>query len=80
MRRVVCLIEDSGGVSARIVGGHLTKRELLRVLKAIKLEYRHSVRTYRQKMIVERSEEVVEATAEVAKAAAKQGVRDNGKD
>lgn len=77
MRKIIVDVEDSGAVKARIIGGHLCKRELLRVLKAIRLEYRHSVRTYRTQMIIKAHEAVekekVEASAEL-------GERSNGED
>jgi len=60
MVKINCEVEDSGSVKVRFHGGHITKRELLRLLKAIKLEYRRGVRVYRQKMITEGHEKVVE--------------------
>ena len=83
IRKVICDVEDSGSVIARIVGGHITKRELLRVLKAIRLEYRHNVRKYRQTLLVKGQKQAVEDEAEMKAATtgadALLGAKSNGK-
>jgi len=76
MRKITVDVEDSGAVVTRITGGHLCKRELLRVLKAIRLEYRHSVRTYRKQMIIKAHKEIEARDAEV-EASAKLGVKED---
>jgi len=51
-RGVVANMSGSGMVSVEFVGEHISKRELLRILKAIKQEYVHSVRSYRKEQIL----------------------------
>ncbi len=49
-RKLICNILDNAEIDVKFFGGHLTKRELLQLLKAIRLEYRRRIRVYRQNM------------------------------
>ena len=51
MRQIMVKIADTGYVEAEFIGGHLSKRELLRAIKAVKVGYRRSVQEYRRKAI-----------------------------
>lgn len=58
-RQLICKIEDSGEVSAEFTGGPLKKRELLQLLKVIKLKYRERIRDYRREVSMSRTEAIV---------------------
>lgn len=61
MRKLICNIEDSGAVEVKFEGAHLNKRELLRLLKAIRLEYRRRIRSYRSELMANQSRQKREA-------------------
>lgn len=67
MRRLICNIQDSGVVDAKFEGSHLNKRELLRLLKAIRLEYRRGIRLYRSELMAKQSKQRVDAEEEAIK-------------
>lgn len=54
---IVNLSDSSADVDVKFVGGHLNKRELLRALKAIKLEYRHSIIRHRKQLTLSKEKE-----------------------
>lgn len=43
-------INENGAVKVEFKGRHINKRELLRAVKAIKVEHRETIRRYRQNM------------------------------
>ncbi len=51
------IMSKMGGVKVALAGRHMSKRELLRMVKALKDEYKLSIRKYRQQMNFERSQE-----------------------
>ncbi len=52
MRKVIVTLADSGAVeSVNFIGGHLTKRELERVLRAVKQGRKERIREYRRAQI-----------------------------
>ena len=61
MRRLICEIQDSGAVTAKFIGGAVTKRELLRLEKAIRLQYRQRVRLHRANLMASQIKQKVEA-------------------
>ncbi len=60
-RKVICTFDDDGRVDVKFLGGHLLKRDLLRLLRAVKLQYRLDVRVYRRQMLAATSTQRVEA-------------------
>ena len=48
---------DTGNVEVEFQGGHVNKRELLRMIKALKNEHRNSIRNYRKKLNLEKGNE-----------------------
>ena len=60
MRKVICDIEESGKINVKFIGDHLVKRELLRLLKAIRLKYRERIRMYRSNIMAEKSRTQIE--------------------
>ena len=75
MRKLICQIEDSGAVTAAFEGGHISKRELLRLIRAIKLQYNANVRVYRSSIRVQANKNKLEEETEIAK---KEGVNKDG--
>ena len=72
-RKIMIDLAENGIVSVKFLGGHVCKRELLRILKAIRLEYRRKVRVYRSNLIARASQRRrVEETKQIE--AEKQGV------
>ncbi len=67
MRKVICNIEDSGEIKVVFIGEHLLKRDLLRLLKAIKLKYRERIRIYRSNLMADASKLRVEADKKINK-------------
>ena len=53
-KKIICSVEDSGAIDVELIGPHMDKRTLLRVIKAIKLEYRKSIILYRKQMMADR--------------------------
>lgn len=51
MSIITIKVDDKGAVDVSFAGRHISKRELLRTLRAVKLGYRQSVRMYRKKLI-----------------------------
>ena len=51
MRKVNIEVSDIGLVDVKFEGGHLTKREILRIIKALKVSHRNSIREYRRDVI-----------------------------
>jgi hypothetical protein len=62
VRKILINVQDSGFVDVKFVGGHISKRELLRVLKALKIGYRERIREYRkiQRSYLDKKSEVSE--------------------
>ena len=53
-RKVEVIVSDIGNVSVKFINGHVSKRELIRLIKAIKFEHRFSIREYRKNLIEEK--------------------------
>ncbi len=60
VRKVICTIKDSGEIDVVFVGEHLLKRDLLRLLRAIRLKYRQRIRIYRMGLLAKLSRARVE--------------------
>jgi len=60
---ILCKVADTGVVEVSFTGDHITKRELLRAIKAIKFGYRHDVLDY-QRRNRETLNELAKANAE----------------
>lgn len=61
MRKIITLIDDAGRTKVKITADadtkrFLTKRDLDRALRAIKLEYRQSIREHRRQKIMDQLE------------------------
>lgn len=50
MKKIIIELNDDGSVNVDI-SSHFPKRQLLRVIRSLKLEYRNNVRKYRKIMI-----------------------------
>ena len=48
IRKVKIEVSENGEVDVKIEGGNLNKRELLRIIKAIKIGHRRSIAEYRK--------------------------------
>ncbi len=73
VRKIMIDLAENGMVSVKFLGNHICKRELLRILKAVRLEYRRKIRLYRSNLVAKasqrrRAEEIKQVEAE------KQGV------
>lgn len=66
-RKIIVTITPAGAASVAMIGGHLTKRELDRVLKAIKQKRNRKIREYNQEKIVAAAKETAEAQVEKGK-------------
>jgi len=64
-RKLLCNISENGRMDARFVGGPITKRELLQVVKAVRLAYRQKIRLYRQELGAKRAKAATEAAKKV---------------
>lgn len=66
-KKIIVNVEDNKKVSVTFLGPHMSKRELIQILRAIRLEYRHKVVLYRRNITlkVQRSRVEVEAKAKV---------------
>jgi len=51
IRKANIEISDDGLVDVKFEGGHLNKRELLRIIKAIKLAHRRNIQEYRKNVM-----------------------------
>ncbi len=51
IRKVNVEVTEIGAVTVKFEGGHLSKRELLRVIKSIKIERNRYIREYRKELI-----------------------------
>lgn len=51
------IVAEHGGVKASFRGRHINKRELLRVLRLIKIEHREKIRKYRLNISTEQVQE-----------------------
>jgi len=49
---------ESGIVEVKFEGGHFNKRELLRLIRALKLEHRLSIRKYRKNLMLSKTKEL----------------------
>ncbi len=77
MRKIICEIADNGSVEVKFIGARLNKRELLRLLRAIRLKYREHVRMARHIMMIELQKRAVENYAKAkAEAEASNNVKD----
>ena len=47
VKKVKYVLQEDGTSTATFSGDHMTKRQLLQMLKTIKIEYRRSIRNYR---------------------------------
>jgi hypothetical protein len=55
MRKIIVELLDTGAVtSVDFIGGHVTNRELERILRAIKQYRKQKIRDYRKQQIVEK--------------------------
>ncbi len=77
MRKVVCQIEDSGAVTVTFSGGHLNKRELLRTMRAMKLQYNADVRLYRISIRIKTNQAVSEEETKAKELSKIEGVKED---
>ena len=54
MCRIAVEVYASGGVKVEFVEGHVRKRELMRIIKCLKLEHRELIRKYRKKLLADK--------------------------
>ncbi len=54
---ITAIINENGAVEVKLHGRHINKRELLRVLKAVKNEHRENIRQYRMKQHLKLAED-----------------------
>ena len=66
-RKVIVTVAVTGAVSVSMIGGHLTKRELERALKAIKQERNSRIRMYNKDKIIAQAKIEAEARAKEEK-------------
>ena len=55
---ILITLNKFGGVSVLFRGEHITKRFLLRVVNALKAEYKQNIRNYRKKLIEDKKKEI----------------------
>ncbi len=74
-RKIIVTIMSTGAAKVSFLGGHLSKRELERALKAVKSERNRKIREFNQKQMYTRAKE--EAEAQVKK---EKGIEDGKKE
>ena len=60
-RKIIVTIMSTGAAKVSFLGGHLTKRELERALKAVKSERNRKIREYNKEQMYARAKEDAEA-------------------
>jgi hypothetical protein len=79
LRKVICEFDEKGVVDVRFIGSHLSKRELLRLIRAIKLKYRERVRIWRHNLSMKlQAQAKKEAEVEAAKSKENEETKDLG--
>lgn len=63
--RIAVEVYSSGGVKVDFLEGHVRKRELMRIIKLLKIEHRLLVRKYREKVILENKKKELEKTKNI---------------
>ena len=66
-RKIIVTITPTGAVSVLMTGGHLTKRELERALKAVKQKRNRKIREYNTERRIAMAEVNTEAEAKLEK-------------
>lgn len=64
MKRIVVDIEENKNIDVKLIGEHFSKRTLLQVLKAIRMEYRRKVIMHQRNITMEANKSRAEAKAE----------------
>lgn len=61
--RIAVTVFKSGAVKVEFLEGHVRKRELLRIIKSLKIEHKILIRNYRKKMLESKKEVKTVVTA-----------------
>ena len=62
-KKIIVNVRENKKVAVTFLGPHMSKRELIQVLRAIRLEYRHRVVLYRRNITLEVQKRRIEAEA-----------------
>ena len=64
IKKATLNLSESGTIEVKLEGGHFNKRELLRLIRALKLEHRLSIRMYRKNLMLKNVKEKENARPE----------------